>query len=51
MRIGIGSLGLWNPLTPTMTMVPTRMTARNLAWFNLEAPNRVASCGDNGNWA
>ena len=52
MRIGIGSLGLDNPLVPDYGNHPDQNDSPHLAWFNLEAPNaHIMQPGDNGNWA
>jgi hypothetical protein len=52
MRIGVGSLGLDNPLVPDYGNHPDQNDSPHLAWFNLEAPvAHVMQPGDNGNWA
>ncbi len=50
-RIGVGSLGLKNPLVPQYDNSPDQNDSPNLAWFNLEAPPRTPQNGDAGNWA
>ena len=51
LRIGIGSLGLRNPLVPTFDNSPDQNDSPNLAWFNLEAPPRAPQNGDATSWA
>jgi hypothetical protein len=50
-RIGVGSLGLKNPLQPQYDNGPDQNDSPNLAWFNLEAPPRTPKNDDAGNWA
>lgn len=50
MRIGIGALGLKNPLVPDYSNGPDQNDSPSLAWFNLEAPPRTPQPGDNANW-
>jgi hypothetical protein len=50
LRIGIGSLGLKDPLgQPDYGNAPDQNDSPNLAWFNLEAPN--VRMGNNANWS
>jgi hypothetical protein len=51
MRIGIGALGLINPLAPDFSNAPDQNDSPHLAWFNLEGDPRPPQAGDNGNWA
>jgi len=51
MRIGIGALGLGNPLVPQFDNGPDQNDSPHLAWFNLEAAPRTPQAGDNVNWA
>jgi hypothetical protein len=51
MRIGVGSLGLLNPLSPDYGNGPDRNDSPHLAWINLEGDPRMPQNGDNGNWA
>jgi hypothetical protein len=50
-RIGVGSLGLQNPLVPDYGNGPDQNDSPHLAWINLEADPRTPQNGDNGNWA
>ena len=52
MRIGVGSLGLKDPLAqPDHGNGPDRNDSPHLAWFNLEAPvAHVHQDGDQANW-
>ena len=51
MRIGIGSLGILNPLMPDYGNGPDQNDSPHLAWINLEGDPRMPQNGDNGNWA
>jgi hypothetical protein len=50
-RIGIGALGLANPLVPDFSNAPDQNDSPHLAWFNLEGAPRLPQASDNGNWA
>ena len=48
MRIGIGSLGLLNPLMPDNGNGPDQNDSPHLAWINLEADPRAPQNGHSG---
>jgi hypothetical protein len=51
MRIGVGGLGLKDPLVPDPGNFPDRNDSPHLAWFNLEAPvAHVHQNSDQTNW-
>jgi hypothetical protein len=51
MRIGIGALGLQNPLSPDYSNLPDSNDSPHLAWFNLDGAARPHQDIDQGNWA
>lgn len=51
MRIGVGALGLQNPLQPDYSNAPDQNDSPHLAWINLDGAARPHQDSDQGNWA